>query len=298
MKPIKSFGIIAFKKTSIVQLTLERIIAWSNKNAVPIFLHPFCANMIPNSLYLCESEEELLKKSEALVSVGGDGTFLSAVHLSHFSGKPVIGINTGGIGFLTVTGTNSIEQDLERLCKGDYSTYSKMLLEARIFRNQSEIKTMRAINDIYINRGEQPKLISIKAWFGSQFITEFLCDGIIIATSSGSTAYSLAAGGPIVEPSVRAFILTPICPHSLTERSLILPCDKQIKLTISGKISQAIVSADGLDNTKILKTDEILISYAGEQSNLLQLYSRSYFDLLRTKLGWGKDLKSYQSQEE
>jgi NAD+ kinase len=298
MKPITSFGIIAFKKSNKVLYTMDRFLAWSKESGVPVFFHPALAAQLPASACVCANEEELLSKSEALVSVGGDGTFLSAVHLSHFSGKPVIGVNMGGIGFLTDIGPENLEVDLENMSNGRYRTTQRMLLDARILRAGREVKVMRALNDIFINRFDQPKLVSIKAWSGDQFITEFVSDGLIVASPSGSTAYSLAAGGPIVDPAVKAFLLTPICPHSLTERPLILPCDRQVRLVAGGKNADVMISADGIDNMRLKKDDEVVVSYCGDQTNLLQLSERSHFDLLRSKLGWGKDLKAGDQPEE
>ena len=298
MKPITSFGIVAFKKSQKILTTIDRILAWSTESKVPVFFHPALAAQVSKPSSVCASEEDLLVKSDALVSVGGDGTFLSAVHLSHFSGKPVIGVNMGGIGFLTDIGPENLEADLDKLSKGNYRTSVRMLLEARIMHAGKEVKSMRALNDIFINRFDQPKLVSIKAWCGGEFITEFVSDGLIIASPSGSTAYSLAAGGPIVDPAVKAFLLTPICPHSLTERPLLLPCDKQIRLVAGGKNASVMISADGIDNMRLTMGDEVVVTYCGDQTNLLQLSERSHFDLLRTKLGWGKDLKAGDQPEE
>jgi NAD+ kinase len=298
MKHISSFGVVAFKKSDKVLFTIDRILRWSEKCGTPVFFHPALATHIRNPAYVCSTEADLLVKSEALVSVGGDGTFLSAVHMSHFSGKPVIGVNMGGLGFLTDIGPENLESDLEKIVKGEYRTTLRMLLEARVLRAGAEIKTMRALNDIFINRFDQPKLTSIKAWCGDQYITEFVSDGVIVSSPSGSTAYSLAAGGPIVHPGVKAFLLTPICPHSLTERPLILPCDKQLRLVVGQKSAVVMLSADGIDNIRLKQDDVVVVSYCGDQTNLLQLSERSHFDLLRSKLGWGKDLKAGEQLEE
>jgi NAD+ kinase len=291
MKPIGSFGIVAFKQSPKIHFTLDRILAWSEGCGVPVFFHPACASYINNSVFVCATDDELLSKSEALVSVGGDGTFLSTVHLTRFSGKPVIGVNMGGLGFLTDIGPEDLESGLDRLTKGDYRTTARMLLEARIMRGGSVLATMRALNDIFINRFDKPKLTSISAYSGGQFISEFVSDGLIVSTPSGSTAYSLAAGGPIVEPDVKAFLLTPICPHSLTERPLILPCDRQVRLVMSQKSAEVMLSADGIETMRLKSNDEVLVAYCGDQTNLIQLSGRSHFELLRSKLGWGKDFK-------
>ncbi|HEX2958229.1 MAG TPA: NAD(+) kinase, partial [Chitinispirillaceae bacterium] len=138
---------------------------------------------------------------------------------------------------------------------------------------------------------DTPKLTSISVWYGNDFITDFYADGIIVATPNGSTAYSLSAGGPIVEPNVKAFIVTPICPHSLTERTIILPSDKSIRLVINEKNPDLLFSADGLESVRLQSGDQISISYGGIRTNLIQLTEISYFGLLRRKLNWGKGFK-------
>jgi NAD+ kinase len=291
MEPVRSFGIIAFKQSQKIRSTLDRIRAWSAARGVPVFFNPLLATWADGGASVCAAESELLSKSEALVSVGGDGTFLSAVHLSQFSGKPVIGVNMGGLGFLTDIGPDDLEAGLDRLTKGDYRTTTRMLLEARVTRDGSAVAAMRALNDVYITRFDRPKLTSIRAYSGDRYISEFVSDGLIVSSPSGSTAYSLAAGGPIVDPEVKAFLLTPICPHSLTERPLILPCDRQVRLVMSQQNAEMTLSADGIETMRLKSGDEVLITYCGDQTNLLQLSQRSHFDLLRSKLGWGKDFK-------
>jgi NAD+ kinase len=138
-------------------------------------------------------------------------------------------------------------------------------------------------------------LTSISAWYGDDFITDFFADGIIIATPNGSTAYSLSAGGPIVEPNVKAFLLTPICPHSLTERPIILPSDKSIRLLVNERNPDLLLSADGLESIRLQYGDQIVISYGGVRTNLIQLAETSYFDLLRRKLDWGRGYKQRNS---
>jgi NAD+ kinase len=297
MIPIASFGIIAFKQSQQIHVALDRILQWSQSTGVPVFFHPILASSVRNSSYVCATEAELLTKCEALVSVGGDGTFLSAVHLSHFSGKPVIGVNMGGLGFLTDIGPEDLENSLDRMSKGEYRTSARMLLEARVLRDGNTLATMRALNDVFVNRFDKPKLTSISVFSGDQYISEFVSDGLIVASPSGSTAYSLAAGGPIVDPDVKAFLLTPICPHSLTERPLILPCDRQLRLVMSQKSAEVMLSADGIETMRLKSGDEVIVSYCGDQTNLIQLSQRSHFDLLRSKLGWGKDFKGSDRNE-
>lgn len=297
MQPIEAFGIVAFNQSSHIDPVLARIQAWSDTTGVSVYFHPVLASRVPPHALVCESGEEFLKKSRAVVSVGGDGTFLSTIHLCKFSGKPVVGVNMGGLGFLADVAVEEIEQALQRIHGGDYAAVSRMMLEARVRREGKDLRVLHALNDVFVNRLDSPKLTSIAAWYGDRYITDFHSDGIIVATPSGSTAYSLAAGGPIVEPGVRAFLVTPICPHSLSERPLILSCDQPIRFVMRQKSAEVLFSADGIESMKLQNNDEVIVTYGGEQTNLIQLSSRSYFDLLRIKLEWGKSYKWSEKQE-
>jgi NAD+ kinase len=291
MKKISSFGIIAFKESSQVKNVLLRIKSWSEQNSVPIFFHPFVSNQIGPDARVSPSECEFLQSSDAIVSVGGDGTFLSVAHMCRFTEKPIIGVNLGGLGFLTDISPDEIESTLEKIQSGQFSTISRMVLEAILYRGNEQMCKFHALNDVFINRINTPKLTSISVWYGNDFITDFYADGIIVATPNGSTAYSLSAGGPIVEPNVKAFLLTPICPHSLTERPIILPSDKSIRLLVNEKNPDLLFSADGLESVRLQSGDQIVVNYGGARTNLIQLTDVSYFEMLRRKLSWGKGWK-------
>ncbi len=291
MKKISSFGIIAFKESSQIKNVLLRIKSWSEQNSVPIFFHPFVSNQIGPDARVSPSECEFLQSSDAIVSVGGDGTFLSVAHMCRFTEKPIIGVNLGGLGFLTDISPDEIESTLEKIQSGQFSTISRMVLEAILYRENEQMCKFHALNDVFINRINTPKLTSISVWYGNDFITDFYADGIIVATPNGSTAYSLSAGGPIVEPNVKAFLLTPICPHSLTERPIILPSDKSIRLLVNEKNPDLLFSADGLESVRLQSGDQIVVNYGGVRTNLIQLTDVSYFEMLRRKLSWGKGWK-------
>lgn len=293
MRQISSFGIVAFSECPHLHEVVNRICAWSRSKKVPVILHPFFKTIVPSNLAapVADDEKSLISSSDAVISVGGDGTFLSVAHLCRFTQKPVVGINLGGLGFLTDIGPENLETSLQKISEGRYSVISRMVLEACLKRTASILCTLNALNDIFINRINIPKLASISAWYGKDFIADFYADGIIVATPSGSTAYSLSCGGPIVDPGVNALLLTPICPHSLNERPLVLPADKPIRLRINEKNPDLLLSADGLESIRLQTGDEITVSYGGVSTNLIQLAEQSYFSLLRTKLSWGKGSK-------
>ncbi|MBD3421228.1 MAG: NAD(+) kinase [Chitinivibrionales bacterium] len=292
MQAIRSFGVISFKQTAAVADVLERIFTWSRKHEVHVLFHPVLKDIAPPKADVANDKHELLNKSRAVLSIGGDGTFLSVIHLCKFSSIPVIGVNMGDLGFLTDIGPERLEEHLSRLLKGEYALTSRMVLEARLVRDGKELHVFHALNDIFINRCDKPKLISISAWYGDEYITDFQGDGLIVATPSGSTAYSLAAGGPIVEPDVDTLLLTPICPHSLTERPLLLPVHKNIRLKVDAGNCELLLSADGLDTVRVQEGDIVTVAHGGQLNNIVKLSARTHFELLRTKLGWGKNFKA------
>jgi NAD+ kinase len=296
MDKINTFGIVAFKESDEIRSVLDRIFRWSQQSDARVLFHPITRKQVSEGAIVAESECYFLDNIEAVVSIGGDGTFLSVAHMCRFVQKPLIGVNLGGLGFLTDIIQDDIEASLLQIHNGNYRTISRMVLEATLFRNKEKIISYHALNDIFINRIFTPKMTAISAWYGNDFITDFFADGVIVATPNGSTAYSLAAGGPIVEPNVKAFLLTPICPHSLTERPIILPSDNFIRLVINEINSDCLLSADGLESIRLQYGDEIVISYGGARTNLIQLAEQSYFSLLRHKLDWGKAYKKRVSR--
>lgn len=288
MESIRSFGVVLFKQEESAAEVLRRLYRWADENGTELFLHPgIPENMIPEGVCRCKDEEELLSSSQAVISIGGDGTFLTAAHIVKFSEIPVIGINLGQVGFLADMESEQFETCLTRVVAGEYSTISRMVLEVQVVRRGTVISTMNALNDIYINRSSVPRLVSLSMWYGEDYITDYIADGVIVATPSGSTAYSLAAGGPIVAPGLEAFIITPICPHSIGERPIVLGATRPITLKINAKNPSPLLSADGLNSQLLEPDDEVTISFHGRSANLIQFSQKSYFDTLRQKLNWG-----------
>lgn len=289
MQPIQSFGVVAFKESEAVCTVILRIAEWAKRQNISLTFHPLLKKQI--DIPVAENEASFIDASDAIISLGGDGTFLSVAHMSRFSEKPIIGVNLGGLGFLTDIGVDDLEENLLKIRDGNYRTISRMVLDVNLHRAGKILQSYHALNDVFINRINVPKLTSISAWCGRDFITDFFADGIIVATPNGSTAYSLSAGGPIVEPTVKALILTPICPHSLAERPVILPAGKEIALVINEKNPDLLLSVDGLHSIQLQSHDRIVISCGKEAGNLIQLAEHSYFSLLRHKLDWGRGYK-------
>ncbi len=288
METVRNFGVVLFKTDQKARDVLSRLFIWAEENDATLFLHPgIPTEMIPEGKERCKTECDLLTASQAVISIGGDGTFLTAAHIVKFSETPVIGINLGQVGFLADIEWEEFEKCLSRVSEGEYSTISRMVLEVTVTRRGSVVSTMNALNDIYVNRSSVPRLVSLSLWYGDDYITDYVADGVIVATPSGSTAYSLSAGGPIVAPGLEAIIITPICPHSIGERPIVLDASRPVRLKITAKNPSPLLSADGLTSLLLEPEDEITISFQGRSANLIQFSQHSYFDTLRQKLNWG-----------
>ena len=281
-------GVIAFKKNIETQRVVDRFAVWCKGKKISLVVHPDAPFDFAQK---AKNVGEFLEKSQIVASIGGDGTFISAAHIVKFCEKPLIGINLGKVGFLADIETDNLEQKMQNILEGNFRVVRRMVLKVKHLRDGGILGEYNAINDIYFNRLSIPKLSSFSLDCDGDFITDYIADGIIISSPSGSTAYSLSAGGPIVSPDMNAIIITPICPHSLSERPIILPSRKSLKIKVNKKNPEILLSVDGLENIKLVPEDEVVISCLGEDKNLVQYSQESYFDLLRNKLGWGNSIR-------
>ena len=220
-------------------------------------------------------------------ALGGDGTFLSAVRWIGDQKIPILGVKFGELGFLAETDENSLLRVGEAVLKGAFKTRPRMRLQARIDRHGKEISKETVLNDVVINRGASAHLAHIQTYINEHFLTEYRADGLIVSTPTGSTAYSLAAGGPIVHPGVNSILLSPICPFTLTNRPLLVPDSVRIKIQLAERSSDAIVTFDGQAVCEIDEGDVINIQKGDHPIHVITLLDHDdYFDLLKTKLRW------------
>jgi len=226
----------------------------------------------------------LCQESDFLVSLGGDGTLLSLVRRSYGYNKPVLGINAGNLGFLADIKIDEVEQFLDTMLKGDYRIDDRMMIEGYV-RSGKEDKNFYAFNDVVITRSTISKMAMIDASIDGEWFNTYSGDGLIIATPTGSTAYSMAAGGPIIYPLTKAFIMTPICAHSLTQRPLVVPADFTIEL--HSPDARVIAMIDGQDDYEMQIGDQLVIKGAKIGAKLLHRSKQNYFSVLREKLSWG-----------
>ena len=224
---------------------------------------------------------ELCLKSDFLVSVGGDGTLISVTRRSYKCDKPVLGINLGTLGFLTDIMLEELPSFIEKLKSGEYRIDNRMMINGNTNDN-----SFVAFNDIVITRKSVTNMLKVDAKIDGKAFNSYYGDGIIISTPTGSTAYNMSVGGPLVYPLTNAFIVTPIAPHSLTQRPLVLPADFVIEFTITDALG-AIVIVDGQDSYEIEQNDSIKIEIASKKAKLIHRVERNYFEVLNNKLQWG-----------
>ncbi len=229
--------------------------------------------------------EKMCEKADFLVSLGGDGTLLSLVRRSYGYHKPVVGINAGNLGFLADITVDEVETFINQLLSGSYRIDDRMMMEGYIQTKGGKKREFFAFNDVVITRQVISKMVKIDAAIDGEWFNTYRGDGLIISTPTGSTAYNLAAGGPVIYPLTKAFIMTPICPHSLKQRPLVVPAEMTIELTSPN--DKVIAMIDGQDDYELDMGDLLVIEGAKIGAKLLHRVKHSYFGVLREKLSWG-----------
>ena len=234
------------------------------------------------------SEKEFSSKSDVIISIGGDGTFLRASKYSFLKEIPVMGINVGNLGFLTVVETSNMHEALDRLLENKYEIEKRMLLEGRFFKNSKAIKNKElpylALNEFAITRSMLGKIIRFEILVNKISIKKFAADGIIISTPTGSTAYSLSAGGPIVEPKSEVIIITPICPHTLLSRSIVLSPDNELEIIISSRNETDSIGVDGKTEQVSIKPDHIFkVKKSKSKLKLITFNKDTFFKVFKEK---------------
>lgn len=234
------------------------------------------------------NSERAIENLDLVVVVGGDGTYLKAVQLLNGRPVPVLGVNLGYLGFLTETRIDELYKALESALKGKLKVQMRSMLEVTVQSKSRKSQTYLALNDIVIERGPVSQLINMAVMSDGHLISDLKADGIILSTPTGSTAYNLAAGGPILHPEVKAVVVTPICPHSLTNRPITLPDHHVISIRINEAYQKAVFMVDGQRREDINVKDEITIRLSEKKHVMLSLPSHNYLDLLRAKLKFGQ----------
>ncbi|HHV96658.1 MAG TPA: NAD(+)/NADH kinase [Clostridiaceae bacterium] len=230
-------------------------------------------------------EREIIKDADILVCLGGDGTFLKAARAVYKKNIPILGINLGNLGFLTEVEKNEIEEAVNCLMVGKYIVEERMMLEATIIRNDKIIGNDTALNDIVISRGALSRILRVKTYINDVFVDMFPGDGLIVSSPTGSTAYSLAVGGPIVEPDIDLIIVSPICPHILYSRSFITASNRKVRAVIDEDYGhKAMVTVDGQKGYEIRGGDIVEVQKSNYTIKLIRINPKNFYNILRSKI--------------
>lgn len=235
------------------------------------------------------TEGEIREQAELVVVLGGDGTLISVARL--FSGKdvPIVGVNLGSLGFLTEITLEELYTRLEKCLEGNPRVSDRMMLEVTLHREGQDIEKCHVLNDVVINKGALARIVDLETRVNRHFLTTYKADGLIVSTPTGSTGYSLSAGGPIIHPLMSCIVITPICPHTLTNRPIVIPDESIVSITVTSSFDDKVyLTLDGQVGYKLKQGDSIEVRKGLKTTALVMSRSRDYFEILRTKLKWGE----------
>jgi len=283
---MKSAAIISKPSKQELANILPDLLGWFRQRGYQICMDEETARYTNGEQVVSRVEIGRRHPDFALV-LGGDGTLLSAARAVAHEGVPILAVNLGSLGFLTEIPLNELYVALEAVDQGQCPVELRSVLDCRLVRGEQCISRNFALNDVVVNKSAISRLVEFDLYIDDNFVFQYKADGVIIATPTGSTAYSLAAGGPVLMPSVEAFVVTPVCPHSLTHRPLVVTEKSQIELRIETGEEQAFLSIDGQVGLPVQQGDRVLCQRAAHKVKLMRV-RRTFFEVLRNKLKWGQ----------
>jgi NAD+ kinase len=283
---INRIGVIVGPQKPEAVAVVRDLNAWCEQRGIELFTAKEIAAQT-GCHALPTVNNELAEPLDLLVVLGGDGTMLGVSRLVGARQVPVLGVNFGWLGYLTEFTLAELFPALEDLLNGGLAVEQRMLLEVRVERGGQVIAQQRALNDAVINKAAPARMIELECFVNGHFVNSFRADGMIVATPTGSTAYSLSAGGPIVHPSMSAMLLTPICPHLLSNRPVVVPGDSHVELVFNRADGELMLTVDGQIGVELHLDDRVSLRRSETTFNLVRPSNRNYFEVLRTKLKWG-----------
>lgn len=236
---------------------------------------------------LARPEEELAQRADLLIVFGGDGTILRAARLAAGRGVPILGVNMGGFGFLAEVSTTDFAAALPRLLTGRYHLEERMMLQADVERHDAP-QSLLALNDMVVTKSGIARVLRLRVSVNGEHLASYPADGIIVATPTGSTAYSLSAGGPILDPRVQALVITPICPHTFNSRSVVVAGDDVVTVEVTASDPEATLTVDGRVGVTLTAVRRVVVRRAAQRTRFIRLGDATFYSILRTKLAWGE----------
>ena len=289
---IKRIGVVVKPHQPDALETLCRLTTWLSERGIAIVGVPEIERERIEHKTGCPvevlDEAELAKGVDLMLVLGGDGTMIATSRMVGDTEVPVIGVNYGGLGYLAEFPLEELFPALEGVLAGQYTVQQRLMLSIELWRGEELVTRNRVLNDVVINKSALARIIEIEAYLNQQFVNLFRADGLIVATPTGSTAYNLSAGGPIIFPSMNAVVITPICPFTLSNRPIVVPDDSMIEVRLMTDNEEVALTLDGQVGFPLQTGDRAVIRKSKTAFNLVQPPNRNYFDVLRNKLKWGR----------
>ena len=292
MSSFQTIGVIGKRRDPRVTSSLAQLCATLKGLGREVLVETETAQLLPAGTVTRAGREELARRCQLVIVIGGDGTLLDAGRSLAASGVPILGVNQGRLGFLVDVRPGEIRETLVALLRGEYSSETRLVFAARVRRADGDLETeMLAVNDVVVRNLAAIRMLEFETWLadgeGWEFISEHRADGIIVSTPTGSTAYALSSGGPVMHPALDAVAIVPICPHTLSDRPIVVPAGRTIRIVLRGDASGATATCDGQISAPLEPGDAIEISRSPHGLRLIHPHRYSYFELLRDKLHWG-----------
>jgi NAD+ kinase len=284
---IRAAGILSKPNRELLPKIVPPLIEWLRARQVEVVVDRETQECI-NPGAACVAREALAAQIDLLIVFGGDGTLLSAARALGSHKVPILAVNLGGLGFLTSVTLNELYPLLEQVLDGKHRTSERMMLDAEVSRRGEPAGPQCALNDAVVNKAALARMLDFDVHVDGDHVGRYRADGLVVATPTGSTAYSLAAGGPIIDPDLEAFVITPICPHMLTNRPLVVPDTARIELDFTVAEEPVYITLDGQIGFQLKQKDSVTITKSANRVSLIRPPSKTYFEVLRSKLKWGE----------
>jgi NAD+ kinase len=282
---IRAAGILCKPNRELVSSVVPPLLEWLQARKIDAFIDEETQACIDRKVPAL-ARPALAEKADLLIVLGGDGTLLSAARALGSHRAPILAVNLGGLGFLTSVTLDELYPALEQVLAGKHSTSQRMMLDAEIRRDGHPTEKQCALNDAVATKAALARMLEFDVHVDGSHVGRYRADGIIVATPTGSTAYSLAAGGPIVDPQLDAFVITPICPHMLTNRPLVIPDTATIELDFAPAEEPVYITLDGQIGFQLKPKDRVIVTKSSSRVTLVRPPRKTYFEVLRSKLRW------------
>ena len=284
--PFHTIGIISRPRRANLAAVVPPLLRWLEQHGIRAIYDTETASCLNDSMGLARTQ--VAEQSQLLLVLGGDGTLLAAARVAAPLGIPILPINMGSLGFLTSFKIDEMYPALDDILAGRFSCSERVMLDTVLERSGRAVERQSVANEACINKGALARMIDLKLTIDGEFVGRYRVDGLIVATPTGSTAYSLSAGGPIVHPAVESWLVTPICPHTLTARPVVVRDSSFVEVDLAAETESVFLTLDGQTGIPMHAGDRVLMKRAAEKLKLIQPSKKSYFEILRSKLKWGE----------